>query len=188
MFVILLVVYLVISLPFKALAIIPGFTDVRPVCMLMPVYGIFFGLPGCFAFAVGNVISDIASDSLRWSSIAGFIGNFVYPYLMYLYWTQIRKKQFNLRSRRAVALFIVSILVCACVETLIITPAVALMYPEVDAAVFALSCVGNLTIFPIGFAIPFIILIQDELGFVPVTRGSLYPEPYDYHTKEHSTA
>ena len=188
LFVILLVVYLVISLPFKALAIIPGFTDVRPVCMLMPVYGIFFGLPGCFAFAVGNVISDIASDSLRWSSIAGFIGNFVYPYLMYLYWTQIRKKQFNLRSRRAVALFIVSILVCACVETLIITPTVALMYPEVDAAVFALSCVGNLTIFPIGFAIPFIILIQDELGFVPITRGSLYPEPYDYHTKERSTA
>ena len=46
LFIILLAVYLVISLPFKSLAIIPGFTDVRPVCMLMPVYGIFFGLPG----------------------------------------------------------------------------------------------------------------------------------------------
>ena len=113
LFIILLAVYLVISLPFKSLAIIPGFTDVRPVCMLMPVYGIFFGLPGCFAFAAGNLISDIASDSLRWSSIAGFIGNFVYPYLMYLYWTQLRKKQFRLRTRRAVALFVASIFVCA---------------------------------------------------------------------------
>lgn len=181
LFVILLVVYLVISLPFKGLPIIPGFTDVRPVCMLMPVYGIFFGLPGCFAFAVGNLIGDIASDSLRWSSIAGFIGNFVYPYLMYLYWTQLRNKPFNLRRRRTVAMFAVSILVCALIHTAIITPAVALMYPEVDAVLFAMSCVGNGTVFPIGFAIPFIILIQEELGFIPIARGMLNPEPYDYH-------
>ena len=45
--------------------------------MLYPVYGIFFGLPGCFATALGNLIADILSDSLRWSSIAGFIANFL---------------------------------------------------------------------------------------------------------------
>ena len=167
-FFVLLIVYLVISLPFKVLFVIPGFADVRPVCMLMPVYGIFFGLPGCLAFATGNLIGDIASDSLRWSSIAGFIANFVYPFLLYLYWTQLRKKPFNLRKKRSVLAFFVSIFICSCIHALIITPAVALVYPEVDAMFFALSVLANESLFPIFFATPFIVLIQEELGFAPM--------------------
>ena len=168
LFVVLLVVYLVIALPFKVLEIIPGFTDIRPVNMLQPVYGIFFGIPGCIAFAVGNLIGDIASDSLRWSSIAGFIANFVYPYLMYLFWTKLRKKPFNLRQGRTIGLFVVTIAVCALTQSLIITPAVAFFYPDVDALLFFKSVLANETLFPIGFAIPFIIMLQEELGFSPV--------------------
>lgn len=168
LFVVLLVVYLVIALPFKVLSIISGFTDVRPVCMLMPVYGIFFGIPGCLANAVGNLIGDIASGSLRWSSIAGFIANFAYPYLMYLFWTKLRKKPFNLRTGRSMGLFVVTVVACACVQSLLISPAVALFYPDVDITLFATSVVGNGALFPIGFAIPFIIMIQEELGFVPL--------------------
>lgn len=173
--IILLVVYLIIALPFRAITIIPGFTDFRPVCMLQPVYGIFFGLPGCFAFATGNLIGDIISDSLRWSSIAGFIGNFVYPYLLYLFWTQLRKKPFNLRTRGRVAGLTATIIICACVQSLIITPAVAVFYPEVDFVLFALTVIGNGSVFPIAFAIPFIVLIQEELSFVPVARKHLLP-------------
>lgn len=176
LFIMLLAAYLVISLPFKVLSIIPGFTDARPVTMLMPVYGIFFGLPGCFAFAVGNLISDIASDSLRWSSIAGFIGNFANPFLMYLFWTQLRKKPFSLRKKRVVAGFILSIVVCGLIQSLIISPAVSLLYPEVDIMLFAITVVANTTLFPIGFAIPFIILIQEELDFVPMGRGKAFME------------
>ena len=164
----LLAVYLVISLPFKVLGIIPGFSDIRPVCMLQPVYGIFFGIPGCLAFGIGNVISDILSDSLRWTSIAGFIGNFVYPFCMYLFWTRLRKAPFHLRTWKRVFGMIASILICACIETLIIAPAVAIVYPEVDIMLFTISCLANTSLFSIGFAIPFIILIQDELGFVPL--------------------
>ena len=173
--VILLVVYLIIALPFRTLAIIPGFADFRPVCMLQPVYGIFFGLPGCFAFAVGNLIGDIVSDSLRWSSIAGFIGNFAYPYLLCLFWTQLRKKPFNLRTRGRTAGFAASIVVCACVQSAIITPAVAFFYPDVDYMLFAISVVGNGAVFPIAFTIPFIILIQEELDFKPVEKKRLLP-------------
>lgn len=169
LFLILLAIYLVISLPFKVLSIIPGFSDLRPVCMLQPVYGIFFGIPGCLAFAVGNVISDILSDSLRWTSIAGFIGNFAFPYLMYLYWTKIRKKPFHLRTGRMVIKMIISIVCCALVESLIICPAVAFVYPEVDIALFTATVLTNLTVFSIVFAIPFIILIQEELGFTPLS-------------------
>ena len=168
LFTILLAVYLVIALPFKVLGVIPGFADIRPVAMLMPVYGIFFGIPGCLANAVGNLIADIASDSLRWSSIAGFIGNFVYPYLMYLFWTRLRKKPFELRQGRVLGLFVVTVIICACVQSLIIAPAVQWHYPDVDVMLFALVVVGNGALFPIGFAIPFIIMLQEEIGFVPL--------------------
>lgn len=167
-FAILLGTYLIIALPFKQLAVIPGFSDVRPVCMLQPVYGIFFGIPGCFACAVGNLVGDIASDSLRWSSIAGFVGNFAYSYLMYLFWTKLRKDLFALRRARTIGLFVVTVVACALVQALIITPAVAFHYPDVDAALFFVSVIANSSLFPIGFAIPFIIMLQEELGFSPL--------------------
>ena len=83
----LIVVYLIVAVPFKVMEIIPGFTDIRPVSLLMPVYGIFFGIPGCIAYAIGNLITDIVSDSLRWSCIAGFAANFIGPFCYYLFWT-----------------------------------------------------------------------------------------------------
>ncbi len=66
---ILTAVYLVVAVPFKVMSVIPGFADIRPVLMLNPVYGIFFGIPGCIAFAIGNLIGDLLSDSLRWSDL-----------------------------------------------------------------------------------------------------------------------
>lgn len=174
-FVILLGVYMVIALPFKQLSVIPGFSDIRPVCMLMPVYGIFFGIPGCFASAVGNLIGDIVSDSLRWSSIAGFVGNFAYPFLMYLFWTRIRRKPFALRRGRTMALFLAISVACAFMQALIITPAVAFYYPDVDATLFFVSVIANSSLFPMGFTVPFIILLQDELGFIPLFHSRSKP-------------
>ncbi len=170
MIAILLFVYLVIALPFKQLAVIPGFSDVRPVYMLQPVFGIFFGIPGCLACAIGNLVGDIASDSLRWSSIAGFVGNFVYPFLMYLFWTKLRKTSFALRRGRTMGLFVATAVACALAQALIITPAVAFHYPDVDAVLFFASVLANGSLFPIGFSIPFIILLQEELGFSPLGR------------------
>lgn len=41
-------------------------------------------------------------------------------------------------------------------------------YPDVDVALFAASVIGNGIAFPLGFAIPFMILLQEELGFAPI--------------------
>ena len=170
LFVGLLAVYLIIALPFKVLLVIPGFSDVRPVWMLMPVYGIFFGIPGCLASATGNLICDILADSLRWSSIAGFVGNFAYPYLLYCIWTQWRKEHFHLRTPTRIAQVIVSFALCSAVTTAIITPAVAYYYPTVDAFAFAGTVAFNTFAFPVVLAIPFMILIQEELGYKPISR------------------
>ena len=76
LFLLLLAVYLVFALPFRVMTLIPGFTDVRPVTALGPIYGVFFGPVGWFASACGNTIADAIGDALRWSSLAGFAANF----------------------------------------------------------------------------------------------------------------
>ena len=165
MFAVLLALYLALAMPFKVLTLIPGFTDIRPVNMLQPVYGIFFGLPGCFACAFGNLIGDILSDGLRISSVAGFIANFLFPYLMYVIWVKKNKEPFEIQSMRNLWKFIGTIVALAVLQALIITPAVVAFYPDVDFVLFGLSVVGNGAVFPIILTIPFIGLFQNELGF-----------------------
>ena len=114
---------------------------------------------------MGNLVGDVFSDGLRWSSIAGFIANFAYPYLMYLFWCRLRKEPFNMRRSRTIVLMVVTMVVLAVLQAIIITPFVALLYPDVDAALFATSVTCNGSAFPVFFGIPLMILMQEELGF-----------------------
>ena len=166
--VILFFVYFLTAIPFKVMEIIPGFTDIRPVAMLGPIYAVFFGIPGCIIMAVGNIVMDIFSNSLRWTSIAGFIANFIGPLLIYLIWIRWSRKPFSLKTGSSLLKHVGIIILSAVLETAIISPAVALIYPSVDASLFALSVLLNNTIFPIVFGIPITILIQEELGFEPI--------------------
>lgn len=158
-------IYLILSLPFKVMEIIPGFTDIRPVSMLQPVYGVFFGIPGCLAFAVGNLITDIVGDSLRWSSIAGFAANFLGPFCYYIFWRRLSRRPFDMRSVKNILIHIAVIAFAAVITAGIITPAVALAYPEVDLQLLLVTIIFNSTAFPILLGIPLIIVLQEELGF-----------------------
>ena len=168
MYIILTFIAQVISIPFKVMEVIPGFTDIRPVTLLGPVYAVFFGPQGCLAFAVGNLITDIVSDSLRWSCIAGFIANFGGPYLIYLYWTRVSRESFSLRTGKNILKHIAVVIITAVITSAIITPSVAIAYPDVDAALFSVVVVLNTAGFPIVLGIPLIFLMQEELGFEPV--------------------
>ncbi|MBE6818505.1 MAG: hypothetical protein E7517_05035 [Ruminococcaceae bacterium] len=164
----LIAVYLIVAIPFKVMEVIPGFTDIRPVSMLMPVYGIFFGIPGCIAYAIGNLITDIISDSLRWSCIAGFAANFAGPFCYWLFWARLSKQSFTLRNHKNLLKHILLILVDALLVAGMITPFVVLSYPDVDAKLFFVMVLINSTAFPILIGIPLIILLQDELGLKPI--------------------
>ena len=163
-------VYLIISVPFKVMEIIPGFTDIRPVSMLMPAYGVFFGIPGCLAYAVGNLITDIISDSLRWSCIAGFAANFIGPFLYYLFWIKLSKQEFHLSDGKSILKHTLLIAVDALLVAGIITPFVALSYPDVNTSLFFVTVLANSSAFPFIIGIPLIILMQDELGFKPIKK------------------
>ena len=167
---VLLAVFLIVAIPFKVMNVIPGFTDIRPVSLMQPVYGVFFGLPGCAAFAIGNLIGDILSDSLRWSSIAGFAANFLGPFIFYIFWTRISKTPFSLRTGKDLLKQIAMTAVSAITQAGLITPAVEMIYPEVGSVLFAATVLLNNSVFPIMLGIPLMILMQEELGFKPLAH------------------
>lgn len=164
---ILVFAYLVIAIPFKVMSVIPGFTDIRPVMLLKPVFGVFFGIPGCLAFAIGNLIGDIMSDSLKWSSIAGFAANFLGPFMFYVFWKHLSKEPFALRTGKSLLKHLAVIIASGLMEAIIITPAVKLIYSDVDVIVLSLTILTNGTVFPLFLGIPLIILMQEELHFDP---------------------
>ncbi len=172
-FVGLLAVYLVVAIPFKAMNLIPGFTDIRPVQALGPIYGVFFGPLGCLASACGNLAGDAIDDALRWTSIAGFAANFLGPLLVWLFWTRISRTPFSLRTGRDLLRHCLVLVAMAALEDAIIAPAVALVYPDVDVAFFAAAVFGNTAGFPILLGIPLSILLQEEMGLEPAGPGGV---------------
>lgn len=169
LFAALIFVYLVLAIPFRVMVVIPGFTEIRPVQLLKPVYGVFFGIPGCLAFAVGNLIGDCLSDSLKWSSIAGFAANFVGPFVFWLFWNRLSKTPFALRDGKDLLKQLAVTAVSAALEALLITPFVMLAYTDVDAMLFAATVFLNGSVFPLLLGIPLMILMQEEFGFRPRT-------------------
>ena len=167
LFLLLVFIYLVFAIPFKAMNLIPGFTDVRPVSALAPIYGIFYGPLGCLVCAIGNLIADIVDDALRWSSLAGFAANFLGPYGVWYLWKRFGRHPFALRTVPDFLFHTLVIVVVAVMQVAIITPAVAYVYPEVNARLFAFIVMCNSTVFPIAIGIPVAIIMQEELGFSP---------------------
>ena len=171
----LLAAYLVVAIPFKAMNLIPGFTDVRPVMALGPVYGVFFGPVGCLACGFGNLVADAVDHAIRWTSIAGFASNALGPLLVWWFWTRFSRTPFSLRTARDLLRHSLLLVAMSALETAIVAPAVALVYPEVDAAFLARAVFGNTAGFPVFLGIPISILLQEEFGFIPHPRPKNTP-------------
>jgi len=172
-YIMLIIAYLVLAVPFKTMQVIPGFTDIRPVMMLGPIYALFYGIPGCIIFSLMNLFMDIVSGELAWSSIAGMLSNFAGPFLLYYYWNKVSKTRPHLRSIGNIIHYSIALVVVAVIEALMITPSVAFFYPDVDAKLFFITVVLNTALFPMFVGIPLTILIQEELGFkqIVLERG-----------------
>ncbi len=65
------------------IAIIEGYTWIRPGNMMAPLLGYIFGLPGCIGVGLGELLTDSFSGYYSWGSIGGFIGNFILAYIPY---------------------------------------------------------------------------------------------------------
>ena len=81
-------IYAALLIPFKALVLIPGFTEIRPAGALPVVLGLLFGPAGAWGAAIGNLIGDFFG-TLGVGSIFGFVGNFFSAYVPYKLWSRL---------------------------------------------------------------------------------------------------
>lgn len=81
-------IYAALLIPFKALVLIPGITEVRPASAFPIVLGLLFGPAGAWGAAIGNLIGDFFG-SLGIGSVFGFIGNFFFAYVPYKLWNKL---------------------------------------------------------------------------------------------------
>ena len=166
-FLVLLVIYLAIAVPFRSLAFIEGLTDIRPVNMLMPVYGVFFGPAGAWAFAVGNTISDAVAGNFGWASIGGFLANFAAVYVYYIVWNRLVKTRITLSDWRGLGQFLASAIAATAVTVAILAPIVAILEPTVNLAYFSQIVTINNFVFALVPGIAIIIIMESEYGMAP---------------------
>jgi energy-coupling factor transport system substrate-specific component len=112
-------IYAAILIPFKAIPLIPGFTEVRPANLIPVAFGLFFGPAGAWGAAIGNTIGDLLGGSITWGTAFGFIGNFFFAYVPYKLWDNlgILKKDDmapDCKSGKKIALFVIVNLVASC--------------------------------------------------------------------------
>jgi energy-coupling factor transport system substrate-specific component len=77
--------YAAVLIPFKAVPIIPGATELRPANALPIVFSFLFGPAGAWGSALGNLIGD-TFGTLGPGTLFGFVGNLLYGYLPYRLW------------------------------------------------------------------------------------------------------
>jgi len=104
--------YAALLIPFKALVLIPGITEIRPASALPVVFGMLFGPAGAWGAAIGNLIGDFFG-SLGIGSIFGFIGNFMFAYVPYKVWMNMGlvlkgDNEPDLRSARKIFAYIIA--------------------------------------------------------------------------------
>lgn len=143
-FAVLLAADLVLALSFRTMNLISGFTDVRPVVALEPVYAVFFGPAGCLASGLGNLLADEMDSAICWTSIADFAMNFLGHLLVLLYWTPLSRSPFSLHTLRDLMRHSLLLVAMSFLETAILAPSIALVYPEIDAVFFAQTVFFNL--------------------------------------------
>ena len=90
--------------------------------------------------------------------------------LAWWFWAHVSRTPFSLRSPRDLLLHTLVLVAKAVLETAIVAPAVALVYPEEPIQLLTWTVFGNTAIFPIVLGIPLAILLQEEFGFVPFDR------------------
>ncbi|MBI4596665.1 MAG: QueT transporter family protein [Candidatus Tectomicrobia bacterium] len=82
--------YAALLIPFKAIPLIPGFTEIRPAAAIPILTSFMFGPAGAWGSAIGNLIGDFFG-TLSAGSLFGFIANFIYGFIPYFVWSAIKK-------------------------------------------------------------------------------------------------
>ncbi len=92
--------YAALLIPFKAIVLIPGLTEVRPASALPVILGLLFGPAAAWGSAFGNLIGDFFG-TLTPGSLFGLIGNFLFAYVPWRLWVTLSRGRVRPRTRVA---------------------------------------------------------------------------------------
>jgi energy-coupling factor transport system substrate-specific component len=112
-------IYAALLIPFKAIPLVPGFTEIRPAQIIPPVAALLFGPAAAWGTAFGNLIGDFFG-TFGPGSFFGFIGNFFLGAIPYVLWGRITtREEPAMRNSRQVVGFVlvtfVSAVACAAI-------------------------------------------------------------------------
>lgn len=112
-------IYAAVLIPFKAIPLVPGFTEIRVAQIVPPVASLLFGPAAAWGSAFGNLIGDFFG-TFGPGSFFGFIGNFFLGLIPYALWGRITaREEPAMRNAGQVAGFVavtvVSAVACAAV-------------------------------------------------------------------------
>jgi energy-coupling factor transport system substrate-specific component len=82
-------VYAAVLIPFKAIPLLPGFTEIRVAQIIPPVAALLFGPAAAWGTAFGNLIADVFGGTLTIGSTFGFVGNFFLGAIPYVLWGRL---------------------------------------------------------------------------------------------------
>jgi len=105
-------IYAAVLIPFKAIPLVPGFTEVRPGNMIPVAFGLFFGPAGAWGAAIGNTLGDIFGSTFGVGSLFGLVGNFLFAYVPYKLWMNLgvlkpEEQAPDCKSAKKIVLFII---------------------------------------------------------------------------------
>lgn len=158
--------YASLLIPFKAVVLIPGITEVRVASVIPPVVGLLFGPAGAWGAAIGNLIGDFFG-TLGLGSAFGFVGNFMLAYVPYKLWRNlgIAKKddsEPDLKSKRKLFAYVVCVIGGAMACALIIAWGVDMLGLVPFAALGSIILVNN-TIAPTILGIPLLMMLYPRV-------------------------
>lgn len=173
-FMITLGAFLLLGISFKAMVLVEGLTEVRPVNAVPPVAGLLWGFTGAAACGLGNLLADMAGTFSE-ASILGIIGNFAAAWLPYRLWYLYRKEAPNLHSSRNIVCYCFVCAVSAMTSAWFLSIGLYVMeeiwYEEIYRYVFF----NNLG-FSIGLGMPVLIMLTAdcvEISCCPAPRRYL---------------
>ena len=108
-------VYAAVLIPFKAIPLVPGFTEIRVAQVIPPVAALLFGPAAAWGIAIGNLIGDFLGSTIGLGSAFGFVGNFLLGAIPYMLWGRLgflsSGQEPTMKGAKQVAEFIVLVLV-----------------------------------------------------------------------------
>ena len=156
------IVFYVCTLPFHELLPVYSFTEIRPSAVLNTVLSIFFGIPGAFGCALGNLFVDLSSGFPLSSALLYFIPQFIYGLVPYLMWRKHYPEndpdRCTFDSMRKVTRFCATVLIASLAVTVCLAPFVS--HPISRFLPFAFFCFINDSVINLVLGFPLLIVLN----------------------------